>query len=85
MLDLGGGAGELSAHLNGQGIDCVSLDIWKIPHKEGARQVESDMHRMFFKNGSFDIVHSRVALDPSVFQQDYAELLQEVARVLKTN
>ena len=84
VLDLGGGAGEFAKNLNKQGIFCTSLDMKQIVYKEGAHQVRADAHKIPFSDESMSIVYSRGGLDRRVYTFDYAKLISEIARVLKT-
>lgn len=83
VLDLGGGAGEFSKHLNAQGINCVSLDIKELEANAGANQVRGSAYNMPFADGSFSVVNSCGVFDKNIYKHDFAELFAEVARVLK--
>ena len=83
VLDLGGGAGELSKYLNAQGIKCVSLDRQDWGTNPGANQIRGDAYQMPFADGSFNIVHCRGAFETLMYPHDFAKLFPEIARVLK--
>ena len=84
VLDLGGGMGEFSKNLNTKGIHCISLDAQDLDVDPSANPVRGNAHQMPFADGSFSIVHARGAFDGILYHHDFAKLIAEVARVLKT-
>ncbi len=83
VLDLGGGASELSRYLNDQGVNCVSLDKKDWGTNAGSNQVRGDAYHMPFADASFDIIHGRGIFDDSIYKHNFEQLLPEMARVLK--
>jgi ubiquinone/menaquinone biosynthesis C-methylase UbiE len=84
VLDLGGGMGEFSKGLNGQNIDCVSLDIEDLEKNLGANQINADAYKMPFKDESFDIIYERGLFDDNIYPHNFCKLLKEISRVLKS-
>lgn len=92
VLELGAGRCWLSAHLARRGAGVVAVDILEDEvmglgcgryfHEEGVRfeRVLCDMHRLPFRDSSFDAVVATATLHHS---PSLRELLREVRRVLK--
>lgn len=85
VLDIGGGMGEFSKYLNGQGVYCVSLDVQNLDVNREAKPVRGDVYQMPFADASFDIIYGRGVFDNNKYPHHFDKLIQEIARVLKAN
>ncbi|MFA5075987.1 MAG: class I SAM-dependent methyltransferase [Patescibacteria group bacterium] len=84
VLDLGGGAGEFAKYLNAQGLQCVSLDVQDWGTNPESQPIRGDAYKTPFADGSFDIVHGYGIFDNAMYHHNFAKLLPEIARILKT-
>ena len=93
VLDIGGGMGEFSKYLNGQGIRSISLDKKDLEVPPEANPVRATAYQMPFADATFNIVHGSGVFDVSIvhghgildsfiYPHDFPKLVAEIARVL---
>lgn len=84
-LDLGAGTGQLSAYMQGQGMDMTCIDLSPVLvetcQNKGLNAIEMDFYDLKFQDASFDGIWSMNTL-LHVPKQELPSVLSEIKRVM---